>query len=321
MQPVIVASLDMSSQWKDTILWESLCAGAQANGTCRYLEPALEEVETLLAKGGTAPLDFTLHDDDHSFRVAQRMAELLPADTLEKLSTFEIGLLLQSAYLHDIGMNPRRSIVLQVRDLLLHGVRGDLKEEEVHLLQLWLDENHSGIEPPLKAKTEQERLSAAEWYTAHFTRHRHNDWSEEFIRSNSERYGKSPYPTWTEDLTLLCKSHHFGYSDLLKPEFDIRIVPPGNQLVNLRYLAAVLRTADVLEFDPERSPEVVLAHRSISESSRIFWHKDHEIALSLDQKNYALKNHGSHSECMDSQGRAANSGDHKHRTRDLRGHV
>ena len=98
----------------------------------------LDDVEILLAKGGTAPLNFTLHDDDHSFRVAKRMVELLPDETLGRLSDFELALLLSSAYLHDIGMNPRREIVGQVRDFLLSGESADLNVHEGRELQRWL---------------------------------------------------------------------------------------------------------------------------------------------------------------------------------------
>ena len=42
-------------------------------------------------------------------------------------------------------------------------------------------------------------------------------------------------------------------------------------MVNLRYLACVLRVADILEFDPERTPDIIYRHRNISRDSRIFW--------------------------------------------------
>ncbi len=48
------------------------------------------------------------------------------------------------------------------------------------------------------------------------------------------------------------------------------------ELVHQRYLAAVLRIAGILDFDPERTPEIVFRHRSVSPGSTIYWHKDHE---------------------------------------------
>jgi hypothetical protein len=51
----------------------------------------------------------------------------------------------------------------------------------------------------------------------------------------------------------------------------------------LRFLAAVLRVADILEFDPERTPDVVFRHRQVSEKSAIYWWKDHQITLNIDK--------------------------------------
>jgi hypothetical protein len=69
----------------------------------------------------------------------------------------------------------------------------------------------------------------------------------------------------------------------MEPVFDLRIAGTGNKLINLRYLAAVLRVADILEFDPERTPDVVFAHRAVSPQSHIYWYKDHAIVLSVEK--------------------------------------
>src|ERR1017187_687801 len=47
---------------------------------------------------------YTLHDPEHSFRVAENMAKLIPKRTLNQLNSVEISVLLYAAYLHDIGM-------------------------------------------------------------------------------------------------------------------------------------------------------------------------------------------------------------------------
>ena len=62
--------------------------------------------------------------------------------------------------------------------------------------------------------------------------------------------------------------------------FDPRPVAEG-QIVHLRFLACVLRVADVLENDPERTPEVIFRHRDISLNSRIYWWKDHGITVTI----------------------------------------
>jgi hypothetical protein len=84
---------------------------------------------------------------------------------------------------------------------------------------------------------------------------------------------------WARALWL--KSHHEGYSELLEPKFDARLVGNPASAMNLRYLAALLRVADVLEFDPERTPSIILQHRKIAPKSRIFWHRDQGIAFEI----------------------------------------
>ena len=88
-------------------------------------------------------MDFTLHDASHSFRVAQRMAEVAEP-SLKHLSSFALSLLLLSAYLHDIGMTPELKKVRAHYIFLLTGQSDDLTDNDVELLQEWLDnEGHN----------------------------------------------------------------------------------------------------------------------------------------------------------------------------------
>jgi hypothetical protein len=278
----------MLTDWSETKLWH-LLESRGAEDTRHYLKLWLDEVQSLLAKGGTAPLDFTLHDDDHSYRVAQRMLELIPPDTLQSLSDYEVSLLLLSSYLHDIGMNPRRSIVRQVRDYLLSGDVTSIDEFEAAELRKWLDSEHPGVQPPINQDLQVvDRVSLAEFLTAYFCRHRHNDWSEKYILEKAKDFKQHPYAAWIQDLVRLCKSHHYGFSALMTSAFDLRMVGPVGKIVNLRYLASVLRVADVLEFDPERTPAVIFGHRSPNFKSTIYWHKDHEISLSVEQGSWDI---------------------------------
>ncbi len=280
----------MLSEWTNTELWKLLeSKDKETESTRYYVKHWLDEVQTLLAKGGTSPLDFTLHDDDHSYRVAQRMVEIIPPSTLAKLSEYEISLLLLSAYLHDIGMNPRRSIVTQIRDYLISGEADELDLSEALELRKWLDNTHPGTQPPIHIDLNPtQRINRAEFLTAYFCRHRHNDWSEKYISDNAKNLKQHPYAAWIQDLVLLCKSHHYGFSTLMTPPFDLRMVGSVGKLVNLRYLAAILRIADVLEFDPERTPAVIFTHRSPDFNSTIYWHKDHEISLSVERGTWDI---------------------------------
>jgi len=265
-----------------TKLWE--CLGGQdspeADAVRTSLNQCMPMIQHVLAQGGTAALDFTLHDSGHAFRVAQRMTGIIPSDVLLNLSAYELAMLLLSAYLHDIGMTPERRKVSLHHSYLLTGDPQDLSQDEINKFQEWLDNEGSGIVPPLTQQpTTTETLRLAGELITYYCRHRHNDWSEEWIKKNLSEYNLGTYVDWIDDLVTLCCSHHYGYHELVKEKFDPRPIGSPARVVHLRYLACVLRIADVLEFDPERTPDVILRHRDISPDSLIYWWKDHHISM------------------------------------------
>jgi HD-GYP domain-containing protein (c-di-GMP phosphodiesterase class II) len=109
--------------WSETAIWSELGkrASDDAETVRALLTTHMPLIEKILSAGGTSPLDFTLHDSGHAFRVAERMAQVIPGDTLSQLSTYELALLLFAAYLHDIGMTPERKLVELTYKFLLTG--------------------------------------------------------------------------------------------------------------------------------------------------------------------------------------------------------
>src|SRR3712207_2817701 len=98
--------------WKDTVLYREIqnrdrhAQEPEAEDLKAILTIAMPTIERILRSANTSPTDFTLHDDQHAFRVAQSMAQLIAPETLSALNAYELALLLLSAYLHDIGMTP-----------------------------------------------------------------------------------------------------------------------------------------------------------------------------------------------------------------------
>ena len=54
-----------------------------------HLERRMPRIEVILKSGGTSPNDFTLHDEGHSYRVAERMYAIA-GDVVQILSSFEL---------------------------------------------------------------------------------------------------------------------------------------------------------------------------------------------------------------------------------------
>jgi len=169
-----------TGSWKDTRLWKTLeeTTSPSAEAVRATLPLRMPEIQTILTQGGTAPTDFTLHDAQHSFRTAERMAEIIPADALPDLSAYELALLLLSAYLHDIGMTPEQRKVKLHYDFLLTGDKQRLSAPELDAFQRWLDDQSRELGPPLSSgQPSPEVLHLASEVIAHFCRDQHNDWA------------------------------------------------------------------------------------------------------------------------------------------------
>lgn len=282
--------------WKQTRLWKQL-ARSKHPGSDRVravLTAHLPDIEKILAKGAPAN-DFTLHDEDHASRVAEWMVQILPDTTRRRLSPYELALLLLSAYLHDIGMTPDQKRVRRHWHHLLYGNAPDdetpaLDEDEARLLQQWLDDEKRGVEAPIcrDGGATQEQTRLADDLITHYCRARHNDWSAKYIRSALGSAQLAGYEGWVDDLVALCRSHHEGYEELREDRFDARPVDAAGQVVHLRYLACVLRVADILDIDPERTPNVIFAHRDISRGSVLYWRKDHMAWITRDAQQVVL---------------------------------
>ncbi|MGN7999477.1 HD domain-containing protein [Sphingomonas sp. 22176] len=245
-------------------------------------------VETVLRSAAPASLDFTLHDDQHGFRVAETGYELI-SEGADGLSAIELSMLLLASYCHDIGMSPRRDKVKNHYDWLLTAERNLLSSVEQNQFQSWLDTNRSGITAPVEVnRVSLSGIKIADEAIAYYARSKHNDWSEEFIRDQVADLNVSLYAGWIHDLVTLCRSHHEGLVQLRQDKFSTKYVGSPASPVNLRYLAAILRVSDILEFAPERTPSVILRNRNIAPSSRIYWYKDHSISFNIDHASKRL---------------------------------
>lgn len=283
-----MSSRSANPEWKSTWLWKTIAKRAKEKGNAHATEflPTLElwmrHLDTVLAKGGTSPGDFTLHDADHALRVADRMEQLLTDSIRRNLSDYELALLLLAAYGHDIGMTPERGKVIAHHRHLFDPGGSALTEEEKAAFQRYLDE-HDGqtITLPLTAPAD---LNLADELVAFYVRERHNDWSAEWLRENLAGASFAFLPDVVEVLVRLCTSHHLDVHRLGSSDFDPLLSSgPAPQLIHLRYLACILRLADILENDPERTPAVLLRHRALEDRPRslVHWQKDHALTIDI----------------------------------------
>lgn len=273
------------ADWNTTKLWNILekKKTTESEAICTVLKnPSfLPKIQIILSKAETANSDFTLHDQDHSFRVAEMMVKVISPEMIDKLSEYEIMLLLLSAYLHDIGMTPELKKVNGIKEALIDGKLTVITESERKSLQHWLDEQDADFEVGKDKYDTQDFEGHKNLFQTikYYCRERHNDWSGEWIDENLKEIQIEKYPNWQNDLKNICKSHHYGLNELLDTKFDALQI--NSKIVNLRYLAMCLRISDVLENDPERTPDVIFQHRNISKDSTIYWYKDHSFQIDI----------------------------------------
>lgn len=280
-----------TSNWQNTQLFRELCQPRrlqqqpETESLKAWLLLHMGDIESLLRSAATSPTDFTLHNDQHAFRVAELMASIVPQKTLKELTSYELGLLLLAAYLHDIGMTPAQSRVNGLMVFMLGSGSDAVPAALAAAFQNWLDSSTFNRASSIAdSQIDHEKFAWARKAVAHFCRFKHNDWSEEWIRSSLMRPdSEALYNGFIDDLISLCRSHHEGFAELVCDRFAPRIVAHG-RLVNLRYLACVLRLADVCEVDPERTPDVILTHRDIDPTSIPFWHKDHDFSVTVTDR-------------------------------------
>lgn len=171
--------------------------------------------------------NYTLHNIGHSLRIIKNMGSIV--HDINQLDELEIVILIMSALLHDVGMA--------------------ISKEDIELIK---NDNFPYFEIKYSAvvKTFEDEELALQEYVRMF----HSSLSAKFI--NEKLQGKFDIPrlslNFTKELALICESHTKGFdwitSHLTLNEFK------GDYRFNSQFLACVLRLADILDIDSNRTP-------------------------------------------------------------------
>lgn len=247
---------------QETVLWKQLEAlgDTDAASLIQVLPIICEEAaDHMKAMPATSP-QYTLHDESHFLRVVEIMAMVL-GETIRELNAIELCLLILSAYYHDLGM------------VMTDDEYSKLESNpDFNLFRdnWYLDHpNHSEILLQLRERSitdsERQRLSGLlkELNAAMLT---------DYLRvSHAHRSAVYLEVTFSSDKRLfvsginlssllgkICESH-YSNTNTLTPDhgyqYDEQI---GIYKVNVPFVAMVLRLADILDFDADRTPEVLL---------------------------------------------------------------
>lgn len=221
--------------------------------------------------------EFTLHDDTHIFNMLTIIGKLIPQENMRKLSTPDLFMLIVSVFLHDIGMAPDEKHILAWKNQLPETEYDEkLKEEREKFARFRLTYTHqlADIE---RLETEQEFSKAQlleDYIVTEYIRTTHSIRAREVIAKYWA--GEIVYQDTdlTEDLATICFSHNESYTYLLQME-TFRVCGQDEYLC-IPFVETVLRLADIIDFDPKRTPSVLFSHLAVKNPVSLSEWKKHQ---------------------------------------------
>ncbi len=224
--------------------------------------------------------EYTLHDGVHLRGVVDLMDRVIPERTLTGLGTLELAALILSAGLHDIGMAPSEE---EVEGLLgLKTGTGYEKERKRFLAFRQGYADLSQREGELRSKKMIAEAQAIQAYIlGEYLRLTHAQRGRDYIfRHYADRLKYKDF-NFTARLAQVCFSHSTDISELIDiPCWDL-VRAPG-EYCNWRFLALVLRLADVLDFDPKRTPRVLFENLGIRSTVSVREWRKHQSVIAWD---------------------------------------
>lgn len=175
---------------------------------------------------------YTLHDINHSLRIMYYMGKLVP--DIDALNEFELVLLAYSALLHDIGMAATEEEINEIKS-------GNLKYKELDYMSV-LNKFNGNHDHAI-----QDYIRIVHAYR-----------SSEYIKNNLKKELIIPNminTTFEDQVALICQSHTEDIT-WIKQNLN-EYGQKGEFTYNSQFCALILRLADILDFDSQRTPPIL----------------------------------------------------------------
>jgi hypothetical protein len=272
----------MKNSLRDSLLHSrlrELAADDTAARTLLSLTEAVFDEATAVTKSVVRYMpEYTLHDEQHLLGVVDLMGRLIPKDLVNKLTPLELAGLMLSAALHDIGMAPARD---EVERLLAKG--GEHSQEQVALASVAYGyPDLAGRRDQLLEEGRHSESSEIDaFFISEHLRKQHAARSRQYIFDKLE--GKLSYAdfNFAPQLADVCASHTEDTASLQALPCRELVRAPG-EYCNWRFVAVVLRLADILDFDPKRTPPVLFSQLGVRNSVSIREWRKHQAITGWD---------------------------------------
>lgn len=205
--------------------------------------------ELMLAEIVAYMPEYTLHNINHVVNILDIIHKILPPKVI--LNRSELTLIIYAAALHDIGML--------------------VNKEDADLLKQ--SELYKRVSAEYDKNINEEELLSEVIRRSHVNRS--CDYIDEFKR-NYNTY-KLDFEIdgidFSKCLKKIILSHGLSVDDLIDAEYPTNLLL-GQDRVNLKFLALLLRLGDILDFDNSRTPKFLLEHKKVSNFvSQLEWEK------------------------------------------------
>lgn len=258
----------------------------RSNGLAKTLVAALPEVCTIATtQMKLMPKfhpEFTLHDETHLLRVTELMASVMPEQVLEEvLNPVEIALLILAAHFHDVGMVPSVEEAKQIQQSEAYKVaRQNWLIDYAGFREALQILEKADSSPADRNRSSHVALEFEQASFAHFIRSIHATKSSDFVKNQLADDPRLRVGTGhlAESLALLCVSHNWPPEQISDGNGFHHDKAVGTFPANLAYLALVLRLADILDFDRERTPSELYKSIGLTNAVSIEeWEKHRQV--------------------------------------------
>lgn len=209
--------------------------------------------------------EFTLHDEEHVYNMLVISKKIITKDKLSQYSVPELMLIIISISLHDIGMAPSEKSIMSWRNLIENDELNDVEIKEKKDFMRYR-KTHVNILREIDVLNNNGEFAKAQllenYIISSYIRTTHSIRAKQIIFDDWE--GKIMYrdTDLTAQLASICYSHTEDYSYIL--EMDNFYMCDDDTYLNIPFICVILRLADIVDFDPKRTPKVLYSHLAVS---------------------------------------------------------
>ena len=255
--------------YRETKVYRQLVNVSTANhdGLCANVDKLIEKIQPILDTIGKEAFgDYTLHNPLHSRKLLHLAGYIIPDDVLICLSSLELTVLIMSFYLHDLGMvllYDEKANILASEDYEVFIKTKERFSSKFCAIRKEIDNAIVGEKSRLENVLSQLHNIALTDYLRpkHASIERYNKVLDIVLDvADNEKLFQLDGVSFKKELLEICQSHNESNMRLNardnvtgKMIFDVEH-HLCHQEFNMQYCAAILRIADILDFDMERTP-------------------------------------------------------------------